>query len=314
MLFRVLLVFCFSISSVFASESEVNGVQWLKNMSQAMKTLNYQGTVAFFKNGRLDTMKYFHVSEGGREQERLLALNSPMREVIREAGTIRCVFKKTKKNVLNHRPINDSFIIDLPDDFSNLASSYQMLIADEESVAMLPAYVLAIEPKDGYRYRRKIWIDKVSFLPLKSEVYDLSGVTVEQVVFTDIEVGAQLTFVNTDNESKDVDVKHVHQSELAPINEASFILQNLPLNFHLVFFTQMNRNDSTQAVEHVLLSDGFSSVSVYKEAKASDTEEGLQTLGSVKSFTQIVGDFQITVMGEVPARTVQFIAQGVKLK
>ncbi|NOQ76504.1 MAG: outer membrane lipoprotein-sorting protein [Methylococcaceae bacterium] len=314
MLFRVILIFCFSISSTFANESEMNGVQWLKNMSQAMKALNYQGTVAFFKNGRLDTMKYFHVSENEREQERLLSLNSPMREVIREAGTVRCVFKKTKKNVLNHRPINDSFIIDLPDDFSNITSAYQLMIKDEESVAMLPAYVLSIEPIDEYRYRRKIWIDKASFLPLKTEVYDLSGVTVEQVVFTDIEVGLKLAFVNIDNESKDVDVKHVHRSKLAPINEASFILQNLPLNFHLVFFTQMNRENSTSAVEHALLSDGFSSVSVYKEAKASDTQEGLQTLGSVKSFTQVVDGFQITVMGEVPARTVQFIAQGVKLK
>jgi len=237
-----------------------------------------------------------------------------MREVIREAGTVRCVFKKTNKNVLNHRPINDSFIIDLPDDFSNITAAYQLLVGEEESVVMRPAYVVSVEPIDGYRYRRKIWIDKASFLPLKTEVYDLSEVTVEQVVFTNIEVGSQLTFVNTEDVSKGVDVKHVHQSELAPIHEASFILQNLPLNFYLVFFTHMNREDSTQGVEHVLLSDGFSSVSVYKEAKADDTQEGLQTLGSVKSFTHVIDNFQITVMGEVPARTVQFIAQGVKLK
>jgi len=40
----------------------------------------------------------------------------------------------------------------------------------------------------------------------------------------------------------------------------------------------------------------------------------LQTLGSVKSFTQIIDNHQITVLGEVPVKTVKFIAQGIKLK
>jgi sigma-E factor negative regulatory protein RseB len=64
----------------------------------------------------------------------------------------------------------------------------------------------------------------------------------------------------------------------------------------------------------LLLSDGFSSISVYREAKAGDIQLGLQTLGSVNSFSRVIDNFQITVLGEVPAQTVQFIAQGVKFR
>ncbi len=280
-----------------------------------MKTLDYQGTIVFFKNGRLDTMKYSHVINNGYEQERLLSLNSPMREVIREAGKVRCVFKKSKEIVLNHRPVSDSFIIDLPEDFSTITSVYQLRVLDDESVAMLPAHVVSIKPKDKFRYKRKVWIDKQHFLPLKMEVYDLSGRTVEQVLFTDIQVGKQLNFVYVENEVKGAKIRHLHQAKLLPINKAGFGLGKLPSNFKVVFFTRINNDDdSGKPVEHVLLSDGFSLVSVYREAKAKDTQEGLQTLGSVKSFTRIIDGFQITVMGEVPAKTVQFIAQGVKLK
>ena len=54
----------------------------LSAMTQAMTELNYQGTVAIFKNDKLDTLQYFHSVQNGVEQERLLSLNSPLREVI----------------------------------------------------------------------------------------------------------------------------------------------------------------------------------------------------------------------------------------
>jgi sigma-E factor negative regulatory protein RseB len=259
-------------------------------------------------------MKYFHATENGQEQERLLSLNSPMREVIREAGTVSCVFKDSQKTVVNHRPVSKSFIVDLPVDISTSSINYHFSVRNEESVAMLPTRVISIQAKDKYRYDRNIWIDKQYFLPLKMEVYDLSGGTLEQVVFTDLKVKNKSEFVNVNNIIENTKIKHIHQLELSSFDEADFILENIPSGFQTVFFIRMEVDDSAQSVDHLLLSDGFSSVSVYREAKADDIQQGLRTLGSVNSFSLLVGDFQITAMGEVPAQTVQFIAQGVKLR
>jgi sigma-E factor negative regulatory protein RseB len=73
-------------------------------------------------------------------------------------------------------------------------------------------------------------------------------------------------------------------------------------------------HNTGQLVDHLLLSDGFTSVSVYMENKSAVMQSGLQSAGAVNSFSRTIGDAQITVMGEVPAETVKFIAEGIKLK
>ena len=314
LLLRSIIVFSLFTVSVFANEPELKAQQWLEKMSLSMKTLNYQGTVAFFKNGRLDTMKYFHAIDSGLEQERLLSLNSPMREVIREAGKVSCVFKNSQKIVVNHHPVSQSFIVDLPIEFSAASINYNFSLREEESVAMLPTRVISVQSKDKYRYDRKIWISKQYFLPLKMEVYDLSGDTLEQVVFTDLKVENQPEFVSSSNKFEDTRVTDIHQSESSSFDKADFVLENIPSGFQAVFFIRMKMGGLTQSADHLLLSDGISSISVYREEKADDVQLGLQTLGSVNSFSLVIDDFQITALGEVPAQTVQFIAQGVKLR
>jgi len=315
-LLRLIIVFAFTVTStiVIAENTELNAQQWLEKMSRAMKELNFHGTVAFFKNGRLDTMNYFHTFDHNLEQEKLLSLNSPMREVTREAGKVSCVFKDSKQVVVNHRPVSQSFLVDLPIDFSASNSVYFFALLGEESVAMLPTRVISIEAKDKYRYNRKIWIDIQYFLPLKIEVYSLTGETLEQVVFTNLKVETRAEFIKVENKLEAKEIKHIQQVESFSFDQADFVLTNLPSAFKSVFFTQMKVNDSTNPVDHLLLSDGFSSISVYREAKSDDIQLGLQSLGTVNSFTHLIDDFQITAMGEVPAETVQFIAQGIKLK
>lgn len=309
----VLLYFLFAVN-VLARDDELKPEQWLANMRHAVKVLNYHGTVAFLRNGRLDTMKYFHTTVEELEQERLLSINSPMREVIRDAGKISCVFKDTKKVVVNHRPVSQSFIIDLPVDFSELNNVYQYAVHDQESVAMHLTRIISIDAKDKYRYGRKVWIDEKNFLPLKVEVYDLSGKTIEQVVFSDLQIDSNLASVNADKKIENAKVENIYQTESLPVDSADFVLENIPPAFNTVFFTRMKIDKLDQSVDHLLLSDGFSSISVYRELKADDVQLGLQTLGSVNSFTRIIENFQITAMGEVPAKAVRFIAQGIKFR
>ena len=69
-LLRLSILYLLSVTAVFAIEPELSAQQCLEKMSRAMKSLNYQGTVAFLKNGRIDTMRYFHAIDGHKEQER----------------------------------------------------------------------------------------------------------------------------------------------------------------------------------------------------------------------------------------------------
>lgn len=307
------LLFLLFINLSTASANEPAGVEWLEKMSQAMKVLNYRGTVAFMKNGHLDTMKYSHATQDGKEQERLLSLNSPLREVIRDSGKVSCTFKETQKRVVNHRPVSQSFIIDLPKQIESLSALYSVEVVGEESVAMRPAKIINVQPRDAYRYSRKIWLDTEWLLPLKVEIYNEDGDVLEQVVFTDINVEQQIPFAKAEEFESGQNIKHIHQAESESFEQASFEMDNLPVGFAKVFFTRMSMHKSSRSVDHLLLSDGFSSISIYLDDKNEEIESGLHALGSVNSYTRLFGDIQVTVLGEVPAQTVEFIARGIRV-
>ena len=43
-------------------------------------------------------------------------------------------------------------------------------------------------------------------------------------------------------------------------------------------------------------------------------QPGLQSVGAVNSYSRTINNYQLTVMGEVHAETVRFIAEGIKLR
>lgn len=311
---RFFVVLLFSIGRVLADEAEVNGLHVLMKMTHTMEVLNYQGTVAFLRNGKLEPMKYVHAAKNGVEQERLSSLNSPMREIIRDSNRVICSYKDTQQIVVDHRPFERSFLIDIPGKLDNLGAIYQFEIVGEEDVAMLPSYVVAIQAKDNFRYSRKIWIEKRQFLPLKIVIYDRTGESLEQVVFTEIEVKDALPFVDINFSETAPQVQHIRQQRTQTAAQAPFVATNIPQGFREIFFTRRPMHKTGQLVDHLLLSDGFASVSVYMENKNGVMKSGLQTAGAVNSFSRTIGNMQITVMGEVPAETVNYIAEGIKLK
>jgi sigma-E factor negative regulatory protein RseB len=312
-LIRIVIAWLLTVSIAYADNSLASAQQWLEKMQAAMKSLNYQGTVVFIKNGQLDTMKYQHSLVNGLEQERLFSLNSPLREITRKSNEVSCFFKETNEKVINHHPIDSSLIINFPQTIDAVNQNYLLGLDGEESVAMQTAQIVSIKPKDQLRYARKIWIAQQNFLPLKVETYHSDGSVLEQVVFTNLQI--ENNHLKADNLSDDqaVHVKHLHITQAEPYEKAPFILKNWPNGFETVFFIPNSLQKNQKPVDHLLISDGFASVSVYLEPKSGQGINGLHTLGLVNSVSRVIGDFQVTVLGEVPANTVELIAAGITL-
>jgi len=311
---RFLLLIILSVNNALATESRTNSLHWLTQMQQSIKTLNYQGTVVFFKNNTLDSMKYFHAANKGIEQEHLLSLNSPVREILRSTDKVSCLFKDLKKIEINHLPTNRSFIINLPEDFRKQTAYYDFELGEQAQVALLPTQAILVKPKDAFRYARKIWIDQYHYLPLKTVVYNPAGEIIEQIMFTELKVKKSLPFARVNLQTPHLHVKHIHQKSLQEIEKASFILNNIPQGFQTVFLIQMQMHGSKQSVEHLLLSDGFSSISIYQEAQNKTTPLEIQSTGAINSLVKKIGKFQFIIMGDVPIKTIQLIANGIYLK
>lgn len=313
---RFLYVLLFSLSSVLADEQYgQSGQQWLEKVRNAMKTLDYHGTVVFMRNGQIDTMKYWHTVENGVETERLTSLNSPLREVVRKSNEIKCLYKESRKEVEGRHPIDRSFILNLPKAPERAESQYLLAVAGQEMVAMRPTQIIAVLPKDDLRYARKIWVDLQSKLPLKVEVYNSAGNTIEQVLFTEFDIDPNKSAHESESLAADTDHANQHYvSRIDSLEDTPFQLNQWPAGFEQVFFVRNTMQQSKKVVDHLLISDGFSNISVYFEEKAEQNIEGARSLGPINSFSRVLGDWQITVLGEVPLPTIEMVANGVTLR
>jgi sigma-E factor negative regulatory protein RseB len=90
---------------------------------------------------------------------------------------------------------------------------------------------------------------------------------------------------------------------------AAWSVENVPDGFELAL-----RQPAPQAgTEHLVYSDGLASVSVYVEplTRAAPAFSGTSNRGAINLHGRVLDGHQITVLGDVPAATVERFAQGV---
>jgi sigma-E factor negative regulatory protein RseB len=302
-----------AVESVCAEGLPQEGLQWLNQMRDAVARLNYTGVVAYLKNKKVESFQIFHASTPTGERERLISMNSPLREVVRNAEKVACYFPDTRTAFFETKPAKRSVLLDLPGNLSQFARHYRVELKEQEYVARRMAQVLSIEPLDEYRYSRRVWVDVDSKLPLKFEVLDDEQEVVEQVVFTALQVGADIPIQDLEpsKEVQSIDWQ-VSQREMLPLDSLDWTLAKVPDGFQMISYTRLKR-PSARPVDHILLSDGFSSVSIYIDEIREDIPKGHSgKVGAIHSHSRRIDQYLVTVMGEVPAKTVQVIADGLR--
>jgi sigma-E factor negative regulatory protein RseB len=92
-------------------------------------------------------------------------------------------------------------------------------------------------------------------------------------------------------------------------------LTKLPAGFRMTTRSVQALPGSSEPVEHMVITDGIASVSVFVERRQGNTQapaEGPARVGSSSAFSTVVDGHQVTAVGEVPLTTVEFIANQVK--
>ncbi|WP_333688248.1 MucB/RseB C-terminal domain-containing protein [Methylococcus capsulatus] len=290
------------------------GVEWLTGMREAMSRLSYRGRVAYLKDDKVNGMEFAHSMANGVEHERLTSLNSPMREIVRDGDRVQFFFPETKSVMTERVPVSRSFLVDLPESFVGLCDYYAFLVGDQEYVAQRHTQTIEIVPVDDYRYGRKVWIDTESRLPLRFELLDENSKPVEQMVFISLEVsgeapGREVTPMPASGDYSE----QSSNREIIPIEAMDWSLDSVPVGFRISGYSRVQHPPLRHPIEHILLSDGLSSVSIYvDEPKDEPFVEKLKKIGAVNAYTRKIDGFVVTVMGEVPPKTVHMIANGIQ--
>jgi sigma-E factor negative regulatory protein RseB len=137
-------------------------------------------------------------------------------------------------------------------------------------------------------------------------------------MFTDFVIGSSvnLSELESDTSAGDFVEMQTYSLEKTVVTQSSPRWQpaKLPPGFHLASHSHKTGTDGVY--EHMVYSDGLAAVSVYVEqqdAGGAEVKPGVSQLGTNNAYTRKQGGLQITVIGEVPAITVQAIANEMAL-
>jgi len=307
-----LFLFAYSFNAI-ASSDEAN--RWLKRMSMVLKTSNYVGTFVYIHNSHLESMRIVHRADHRGEKEKLSSLNGAAREIIRNNDSLRC-FLPDSKSVVVEKSRPRKYIPDaLLKSSSSLYKNYYLSVLGSDRVAGKEAKIIAITPRDKYRYGYRLWLDKSNAMLLKSDVINEKGVAVEQFMFTHLEYRKSIT---DDELEPSVSGKKWKwfgkKSSKAILKKHQWFVDKLPKGFKESMYVEHGLPASRMPVDHLVFTDGFSSVSVYVEKvqKGRMPLKGISNMGAVNAFGKKINGYQVTVVGEVPKATVMMIGNSVK--
>jgi sigma-E factor negative regulatory protein RseB len=298
--------------------AEGSARQWLDGMSNALQSLNYDGTFVYLHAGKLEAMRIVHQASEHGEQERLVSLTGSSREVLRDDKVVTCIMADSKSVMVGKSRPRSPFPM-VPEDLDSLSRYYQLEDVGEDRIAGHMTRVVTITPKDHFRYGYRFWIDSANYMLLKSDLTGVDGEAIEQVMFTHLNVSERLSALALQPTLTGEGYNWTRQgadgrdSAVVP-GTPDWVVKRLPAGFELTDFQRKRMRKGGALVEHLVFSDGLATMSVYVEKLMSDDKSflGLSSMGALNAFGAVVDGYQVTVVGEVPPATVQMVARSVQ--
>jgi sigma-E factor negative regulatory protein RseB len=308
----LLIVLLAACGQAFAQDS---AREWLDEMSSALQTLDYDGTFVYLHDGKLEAMRIIHRMDAGGQRERLVSLTGSAREVLRDDKSVTCIMPDNRSVMVGQSRPRQPFPV-VPKDLDSVSPYYVVEDIGDDRMAGYNARVIAITPRDAYRYGYRFWIDKNTRMLLKSDLTDVDGQSIEQVMFTRLVIGSEIPADDLQPSltgdgyvwHRQEDIRKSAGSN--PGGEPGWTVERLPGGFRLTHFQHKRMREGRGDAEHMVFSDGLATVSAYIEA-SSDGQPGflgLSSMGAMNAYRVMHDDSQVTVVGEVPATTVEMIA------
>ena len=301
-----LLVFVFLGGHANAQEAR----DWLERMNRAVEELNYRGTFVHVLDGTAETLHIVHRHADGQSGERILSDNAG-REIVRQGARVQGIFPDRRVVLFETRSDVSPLVSALPSNTAELEPHYEIKLGGGARVADRPAQVLEIKPRDEFRYGYVLWLDQETAMPLQSQLVDEQGEVIEQILFTDIEIPADIPPAALEPTIDTAGFTMLRTPESAPLAaEIPWRAAAAPGGFKLSVATQSPMGGSDTPVEHLVYSDGLATVSVFIEDPETKAEvrEGFSTVGSTNAYSLTLRGRKVTAMGEVPRQTVRRIA------
>jgi len=314
-------------ANVYAEERQIS-IDWLKTVAFAGHQTDYSGVFVYQYDNHVEISRITHLSRADSEYERIESLDGPKREIIRHHGHV--------WSYINHKMVQvDSdqggsrFPSMLPEQLIALSNNYHARQAGTERVAGYDAQVILFQPKDTLRYTHKIWVHTDSGLLLKAAVLGDKDQVVEQYAFTQLQIGGKIdhswlretpTYSHRKHESMGArssdPIAPVKTAKVGIHTNSGWVADALPAGFKKTTELLRPMHGKHAPVTQMVFSDGLSAISIFIEPDDGDEDdvEGLSSRGAVSLYRKVLDKHLVTVVGEVPPRTVMKVLESVRFR
>ncbi len=287
----------------------------LSQIQRAAHSLNYAGVFTYQQGGAIESSRLAHGFDGQNETEKLELLDGPAREYLRHNEDVQCLIPE-QKTVLLEKQRGDRFPGLLLSNTQAIDANYSVRpLSQPMRVAGRTCQLIDVVPRDTARYGYRLCADIETGLLLKAQTINADGHVVEQVAFTEIAIGSAVAqdllqpswptagWTVLEPVQKTVDLKALGWKIRAP---AGFVATS-----------QLQQLFSDNKVVHqMVMSDGLATISIFIEPYLNERSDykplGAAQVGSVNLYGVKVANFWLTVLGEVPASTLEKFAQSIQ--
>jgi len=283
----------------------------LQQMEQASQNLNYEFAYINVSRLGIESLRYRHAVIDERIFAQLLQMDGPRREVIQRGNDISYFEPGLEPFSLPGNHIIDALPSVIFADFTKLGSAYDFIAVGRSRIADQMCDVLRIVSRDGTRYSYVVWLDVDTRLPLRIDLLDRDGETLEQfrVISFAVDEGVR-------NLMQGLEKANLPPSLSVPKGDAVTLNWQpgwIPAGMTLVSQNRRTLPALNKNMESRLYSDGLFSFAInITPADKSSTTQTLRT-GRRTVQTVVRNNSEIAVVGELPPSTAKRIADSIDL-
>ncbi|POP42457.1 sigma-E factor regulatory protein RseB [Superficieibacter electus] len=297
--------------SVNAS-ADVSSGALLQQMNLASQSLNYELSFISINKQGVESLRYRHARLDNQTLAQLLQMDGPRREVVQRGNEISYFEPGLDPFTLNGDYIVDSLPSLVYTNFKRLSPWYDFISVGRTRIADRLCEVIRVVARDGTRYSYIVWLDSETKLPMRVDLLDRDGETLEQF----------RVIAFTMNDTVAGNMQSLAKANLPPLlsvpagDKAAFNWNPswLPQGFSEVSSSRRSLPTVDVPIESRLYSDGLFSFSVnVSRATPASSDQMLRT-GRRTVSTTLRDNTEITIVGELPPQTAKRIADSVKFK
>lgn len=278
----------------------------LERMARAVLEQSYHGSYVYERSGMFTTQDIWRQAGRDGVRERLVQTAGRQQEWVRHDGRLVC-----STTLAPARSNSAGRSAPWTIDSARLTEWYSLRTLGSTRIASRPVTVIAVQPRDGFRYAHELYIDDETGLMLKSLLVDDSRELLERFQFTNISFDEDVYRAGL----KPGNTCLPGESETAPVVDAPVWQPDwLPPGF--VMGSQLVRagTDGETLITSQIYSDGLASFTLFVEELGRDSlaEDLRAQLGPTVAVSRrlMTTDnlFLATVVGEIPPRAAERIA------